>query len=108
MLQYDLTSTRLFESISIETIPTEAEVSALTVALLVIRGAAYSDLSACDFVIRMNEVEELALCIEVQLAAFTRDLGCGNQLRDRIRDFVGLRISAIDMARPRGRGTARQ
>jgi len=107
MIQYDLTATRLFDACSRESLPTEAEMFALTVALLLIREAAYSDLHLCDLVIVSSDVEDLALCVETQLAPFARDLGRGLCLRERLLDFVGLRIAAFNhapSAKPRAIG----
>ena len=95
MLQYDLTQTALFESVSREELPTEAEMFVLTVALLLVRDAAYSELEECEMRVSDEDVAALAECIEYRLSALACDFGDADRLRDRLRRFVGLRIGAV-------------
>jgi len=95
MLQYDLTQTALFESVSREELPTEAEIFVLTVALLLVRDAAYSDLEEREMGVSGEDVAALAECIEYRLSALARDFGDPHGLRDRLRRFVGLRMGAV-------------
>ena len=95
MLQYDLTQTALFESVSREELPTEAEMFVLTVALLLVRDAAYSELEESEMRVSDEGVAALAECIEYRLSPLARDFGDPDRLRDRLRLFVGLRIEAV-------------
>lgn len=99
MLQYDLTGTRLFNATSREQLPTDAEMFSLTAAFLVLRDAAYSDLNECELILSLKDVEDFAHCIEMRLPSFIRDLGRDQLLRERITDFVGLRITCLSHAR---------
>ena len=95
MLQYDLTQTALFESVSREELPTEAEMFVLTAALLLVRDAAYSELEESEMRVADDDVATLVECIEYRLSALARDFSDPGRLRDRIRRFVGLRIGAV-------------
>jgi len=95
MLQYDLTQTALFESVSREELPTEAEMFVLTVALLLTHEASYSELAQSELRLADDDVAALAECIEYRLSSLTRDFGDANRLRYRLRRFVGLRVGAV-------------
>lgn len=95
MLQYDLTETPLFGCESRAQLPTEAEMFVLTVALLLIRDAAYTDFAGIELRVAEEDISALAECIEYRVSPFTRDFGDAEHLRDRLRSFVGLRISAM-------------
>jgi len=95
MLQYDLTQTALFESVSREELPTEAEIFVLTVALLLVRDAAYSELEESEMRVSDEDVPAFAECIEYRLSVLARDFGDPHRLRERLRRFVGLRIGAV-------------
>ena len=91
MLQYDLTSTRLFGQ-DRPALPTDAEMFAITAALLLMHDVAYRDLQQREVELTRPDIENVAQCIEYRLPMFTRDVGSGPELRDRLADFVGLRI----------------
>jgi len=95
MMQYDLTETRLFTAETPIRPPNEAEMFALTVALLLVNDAAYSDLGRTDFQLTQESVIAVAECIEYRTPAFTRDLGSRDALRGRLSDLVGLRICVL-------------
>ena len=95
MLQYDLTETRLFDCVSREALPTEANMFVLTVALLLVREAAYTDLARTELCVCDEDVPALAECIEYRLSPLARDFGDPERLRNRLRDFVGLRIAGL-------------
>ena len=94
MLQYDLTETALFDCASREELPTEAEMFVLTIALLLIREAAYADFARAELRVSDDDVAALAECIEYRLSPLARDFGDADRLRDRLRRFVGLRVGA--------------
>ena len=95
MLEYDLTSTRLFESESRNELPGDAEMFAITAALLLVHDAAYADLACRDLQLFEEDINAVAECIEYRLVPLARDFGDAERLRRRLRDFVGLRISLI-------------
>jgi hypothetical protein len=95
MIEYDLTETRLFEAdVPIRT-PNDAEMFALTVALLLVNDAAYSDLRHIEVQLTQDSLHDVAECIEYRIPSFTRDLGAGEALRERLFDLVGLRICVL-------------
>ena len=95
MLEYDLTETALFDCASREELPTEAEMFVLTVALLLIREAAYADLARAELRVSDDDVGSLVECIEYRLSPLTRDFGDPERLRNRLRRFVVLRVGAL-------------
>lgn len=95
MLQYDLTSTPLLNSSAVNSFPNEAEMFAVTAALLLLNDAPYSDLVDQELQITAEEIEALAQCIEYKLSPFAFDFGDPETLRARLREFVGLRVSAV-------------
>ena len=95
MLQYDLTGTRFFDAETRAGVPTDAEVFAITAALLLIQDVAYGELDCKELELAANDVENVAQCIEYRLPVFTRDIGCGLELRERLADFAGLRIGCL-------------
>lgn len=92
MLQYDLSHTQLFEATSHDRLPSEAEMFVLTVALLLLRDTAYSCIEHEVLQLTKEDVPLLAQCIEYRLTPLVYDFGDPEQLRVRLRQFVGLRI----------------
>jgi len=95
MLQYDLSDTGFFRCESSACLPNDAEMLAVTVALLVTHQVAYSQLNQCPLELVEAELERVAQCIEYRLAVFVHDMGSGEQLRARLREFVGIRITDV-------------
>jgi hypothetical protein len=95
MMQYDLTETRLFAAETPIRPPNAAEMFALTVALLLVDDAAYSNLIYTDVQLAQESVNAVAECVEYRMPPFTRDLGFGDALRGRLADLVGLRICVL-------------
>ena len=95
MLQYDLTATQLFDAETRSALPTDGELFAITAALLLIQDVAYGELARQELELAVGDVENLAQCIEYRLPVFTRDVGCGHGLRQRLEAFVGLRIAGV-------------
>ncbi len=92
MLQYDLTRTRLFHAATRTGLPGDAEMFAVTAALLLYHDASYDSLSRCALVFHEADLAGVAECIEYRLPAFVPDIGEGTQLRERLREFVGITI----------------
>jgi hypothetical protein len=95
MLQYDFTRTTLLHSSAVNAFPNEAEMFAVTAALLLLNDAPYSDLVDQELRITAEGIEALAQCIEYRLSPFTFEFGDPETLRARLREFVGLRVSAV-------------
>lgn len=95
MLQYDLTGTRFFDAETHPAVPTDAEMFAITAALLLAQDVAYGELARHELELAAGDVESIAQCIEYRLSVLTRDVGCGQRLRQRLEAFVGLRIAGV-------------
>ncbi len=92
MLQYDLTGTRLFRAATGTDLPGDGEMFAVTAALLLHHDASYGSLSRCTLVFDESDLAGVAECVEYRLPALVSDIGEGTQLRERLRDFVGMTI----------------
>lgn len=103
MLHYDLTATRLFDCVSRDQLPTEAELFVVTVALLLVRDLAYSEFARCEVVFLTEDLGAVADCLEYRLAPLAPDIGDGDSLRQRLSDFVGLRMEASSKIRRQAR-----
>lgn len=93
MLQYDLTHTQLFDASTRAALPSEAEMFVMTIALLLVRDLAFNDLGPCELELRSEDLTAVAECIEYRVSPLGRDFGDPESLRNRLREFVGLRIS---------------
>ena len=101
MLQYDLTDTRFFDAESRSGLPNDAEMFAITAALLLFHDVAYKSLAQREIVFVEDDVAGVAECIEYRLPVFVGDIGGGSHLRRRLRDFIGLRIGSSVLTTPR-------
>ena len=64
----------------------------VTAALLLYHDASYGSLSRCTLEFDESDLAGVAECIEYRLPAFVPDIGEGTELRERLRDFVGITI----------------
>lgn len=92
MLQYDLTHTKLFDAPTRALLPSEAEMFAITVALLLIHDMAYTDLARGEVELRSEDLTAVAECIQYRLIPLGHDFGDPERLRSRLGQLVGLRI----------------
>ena len=93
MLQYDLTETKLFHSDDRVQVPNEAELFAVTVALLLVYEAAYTDLQNGEISLNCSNLGDVAECIEHRVPEFARDFGTLATMRQRLEQLLGLRIA---------------
>lgn len=93
MLQYDLTETNLFHSDDRIQVPNEAELFAITVALLLVYKAAYTDLQNGEVSLNRSNLGDVAECIERRVPEFARDFGMPAAIRRRLEQLLGLRIA---------------
>lgn len=93
MIEYDLTATRIAQSDLPIPPPSEAELFAITVALLLKEGRSYSDLSCHSVSLTRRNHRRVAELIEEHTPTMVREFGGPLPLRHRLRDLVGLRIS---------------
>lgn len=92
MFQYDLTSTPLAADPSRGRIPSEPELVAILVSMLLRHNRAPSELKAAPLVLQSSDHEAVARIIEGTLEPFARDLGSGKSLRTRLRWLTGLAV----------------
>lgn len=95
VLQYDLTETKLFDAGPDARLPSDAELFAITVALLLVHEAAYSDLYGGEVALTGASFDPVVECIEQRMPEFVRDFGTPAALRRRLAELVGLRIACI-------------
>ena len=95
MLMYDLTNTRIFTDDTSPAAPTDCEMLALTVALLLVTDTAYRELDDHGIVLTHERIELVAACIEERLPPLDRDTGHGQDLRMRLADLEGMRIASV-------------
>lgn len=93
MIEYDLSATRLAQSDEPIPVPSEAELFAITVALLLMEGRTYSDLLGHTVSLSCRNYRRVAELIEERTPPFAREFGTPVQLRTRLFQFVGLRIA---------------
>lgn len=93
MLEYNLTRTPIFSADC--AVPNEAEMFVITLALLLVHGVAFTEMGTQTLEFKSSELEKVAVCIELEVPLFTRDMGLGERLRMRLADFVGLQITCI-------------
>jgi len=92
MFQYDLTMTPLAAQPARESIPSEPELVAVLVSMLLRHDRAPSELRAAPMVLLETDQEAVARIIERTLTPFARDLGSGGFLRMRLQRLTGLQI----------------
>ena len=93
MIEYDLTATRLAQTDEPIPVPTEAELFAITVSLLLMEGRSYSDLSCHSVSLTRRNHRRIAELIEEHTPTLAREFNTPVELRKRIQQLVGLRIT---------------
>lgn len=93
MIHYDLTDTRMAQNDQLHRVPTEGELLAVMVGLMLFEGCGFEELSDRMLILRDDNHESVAQMIEEHLWPLLLDIGFGQQLRARLKDLVGLQIS---------------
>jgi hypothetical protein len=93
MLHYDLSETNLAQSDQFPRVPTEGELLAVMVGLMLLEERAFDALGETPLTLTTENQERVAQLIEQHAWPFTQDIGAGQRLRSRLGEFVGLRIS---------------
>lgn len=96
VVQYDLTDTAFATAPQGAAIPSEAELSALTMAMLVATHSAFSELADHELVLSDDMLVAVGGLLDGPLSALARDFGGSRDARMRLREFVGLRVRAFD------------
>lgn len=102
MLQYDLSRTRLASAEEPRPVPTEGELLALTVSLLLLDGCACADLAWRSLELTFINRDRVAVFIERRLQPLLRDFVNPFDIRGRLDELVGLRIQGSDWTEDRG------
>ena len=77
MIQYDLTSTPLAKSCERIPVPSEGELTAVSLALMLAADCSWSELENRSLVLTERNQESVAELIEGRLTPLTRDIGRG-------------------------------
>jgi len=104
-LEWDLSDTPIARRDTAAKPPTEGELFALITGLLLLNGIAYRDLQIQDIVLHASEWEQLAQLMEYRLPEIASEFGDSQSLRERLREFVGIRVTAMSAAADRIRGS---
>lgn len=94
MMQYNLSATSLADSGSAFACPSEGELTALTVALLLESQQSFDDLGGRELVLTDANVDSVIKVLEQQLSPLIREFRRNRDPRARVRAFVGLRVCA--------------
>ena len=95
MIQFDLTSTQLAKSREAIPIPSEGELTAVSLALMLAADCSWSELENGSLALTEQNQEAVAELIEKRLTPLTRDIGRGKALRHRLGQLAGLAVGAI-------------
>lgn len=71
---------------------------ALTAALLLLYDASYSELAKQTIEFAREDVEPVAQCIQYRLPSLLRDVGVEVDFRERLGQFVGIRLTGASAA----------
>lgn len=95
-LQWDLSNTPLARSESDFKTPTEGELFALAVALLLAEGQSYESLRSCELVLGRDQLAAVAEVFEYRIPELASELGADdNDLRQRLAELVGIKVTRL-------------
>jgi hypothetical protein len=92
MLQYDLSATTVARSDEALRPPSEGELLAITVALMLLSNCACSELRGRSLTLTQRNCRRVAELIEERTPPLAREFGGPLQLRQRLVDLVGLSV----------------
>ena len=93
MLQWDLSNTPLAQKDTSGKVPTEGELFALTVGLLMLEAVTYDALRQREIVFHEENLGRLAEVFEYRLPELAREFGDNERLRRRLTELVGIRVT---------------
>lgn len=92
-LQWDLSDTPLAQDETPEKVPTEGELLALMVALLMLEDISYGALKYRELVLDEENLGCLVEVFEYRLPELAREFGDSGQLRQRLAELTGIRVT---------------
>lgn len=93
MLQWDLSDTQLAQSKTPGSVPTEGELLALMVGLLMLEEITYETLTHCELVLDEENLGHLVEVFEYRLPELAREFGDSEHLRQRLAELTGIRMT---------------
>lgn len=101
MIQYDLTDTPLAQRTERVEVPSEAELTAITVALALVSGCGLSDLAHRELVLSDENIGSVAGVLVGRLSSLVSDLRANGSVEARLSELRGLRISGMGFRQSR-------
>ncbi len=93
MLQWDLSDTPLAQKDTPGKVPTEGELLALMVGLLMLEDIAYDALRHRELVLDDENLGRIAEIFEYRLPELAREFGDAERLRQRLTELSGIRMT---------------
>ncbi len=95
MLQWDLSDTPLAASDTSGRVPTEGELLAMMVALLMHEDVTYDDLKHRVLTLHDENLAQIIEIFEYRLPELAREFGSSDELRQRLTELVGIRVTCL-------------
>jgi len=92
-LEWDLSQTPLAQSTGASKAPTEGELLALMVGLLMLEDTSYEALTRCEIVLHEDNLRHLVEIFEYRLPELAREFGDSERLRERLAELTGVRVT---------------
>ncbi len=93
MLQWDLSDTPLAQKGTPGTVPTEGELLALMVGLMMLEDVAYEALKHRELILDGDNIGRLVEILEYRLPELAREFGDSERLRARLAQLMGIRMT---------------
>lgn len=93
MVFYDLTNTAVATGARPIRPPSDLELFAITVGLLMVEDRGFSELASASLELTGRRCRRVAEVLEERAPSLAREFGGPLLLRNRLRDLIGLRVS---------------
>ncbi len=93
MIQYDLTNTAMAHDVRPSRPPSEAELFALTLGLMLDANSGFAQLATAALVLTQGNCSRVAQLLEEHAPQLARELGDPREARRRLRELIGIRIT---------------
>lgn len=93
MIQYDLTSTAMAQDGAVPTPPTEAELFAITLGLMLHADCGFDELTSRVLALTVKNRSRVIQILEQRAPSLARELGSTAELHRRLGKLVGIRIT---------------